>query len=108
MKYIMLENDEGHKIPVLFGEAFVHAFMARHATNLAGKQFSKRYAVASAGFVSITRDGIATFGESESLGIKSNPVDGLRIELGEAVSHMPDFMILPLADKLKKEKESGV
>lgn len=102
MKYIMLENDEGHKIPVLFGEAFVHAFMAKYTIDLARVSFKKRYTIASAGFVSVTRDGIATHGESESLGIKSNPVDGLRIELGEAVSHMPDFMILPLADKLKK------
>ena len=102
MKYIMLENDEGHKIPVLFGEAFVHAHMAKYTAGLARAAFGKIYDVSSAGFVSVTRVGIATFGESESLKIKSNPVDGLRIELGEAVSHMPDFMILPLADKLKK------
>lgn len=102
MKYIMLENDEGHKLPVLFGDAFVHAHMAKYSADLARRSLGKRYDVSSAGFVSVTRDGIATFGESESLGIKSNPIDGLRIELGEAVAHMPDFMLPPLAGKLRK------
>lgn len=104
MKYIMLESDEGHKIPVLFGESLVHAHMAKYTIHLARETLKQRFIVASAGFVSVTRDGIATHGESESLGIKSNPIDGLRIELGEAVSHMPDFMLPPLAEKLSRAR----
>lgn len=104
MKYIMFESDEGHKIPVLFGESLVHAHMAEYSITLARRSLGKRFTVASAGFVSVTRDGIATHGESESLGIKSNPIDGLRIELGEAVSHIPDFMLPPLAKKLSRTR----
>ncbi len=63
MKYIMLEGG-----PVIFTEAYTHIEMA------AGRR------VLSAGFVRLDSDGkFFTYGESFSLGIKSDPEDSERI-----------------------------
>lgn len=63
MKYIMLDYG-----PVIFSEGYTHAEMA------AGRE------VSSAGFVTINENGkFYAYGESFSLGIKSNPRDSERI-----------------------------
>ena len=63
MKYIMLDYG-----PVIFNECYTHAEMA------AGRE------VSSAGFVQVDENGrFHTYGESTSLGVKSNPEDSKRI-----------------------------
>lgn len=105
MKYIMLQNSDGHKMPVVFAEKLVHAHVAKYMLDLSRRSLGTRYEVVSAGFVSFTEDGVATHGESETLNIKSNSLDGLRMWLGEEVSHMPDELLPGLYQKYLERKK---
>jgi hypothetical protein len=106
MKYIMLQNAEGHKLPVVFSEKLVHAHVAKYIADLSRVSLNARYEVVNAGFVSFTPDGVATHGDSESLDLKANPLDGLRMWLGEAVSHMPDEVLPGLYQKYQERMKN--
>jgi hypothetical protein len=112
MKYIMIETNEGEKIPVIFAESLVHANVAEvmvraitfERTRASDKTIREHAAswdlrVVSAGFVSFPITPTVA-GESESLdGIKSRPLDGFRMQAGASVAHMPDRMLYGLAQK---------
>lgn len=106
MKYIMLQNAEGAKLPIMFSEKLVHAHVAKYMLDLARLSFGQRHEVVTAGFVSFTPDGVATHGDSESLNLKSSPIDGLRMWLGEAVSHMPDEALPGLYQKYQERMKN--
>ena len=103
MKYIMLETEEGQKLPFLFPEAVNHDNMALFAAGLVKAQFKlpKEPKVVNAGFASV--NDVRVFGKSESLGnLPSAPLDATRIIAGESVMYMPDAFLVPLAEKIEE------
>jgi len=106
MKYIMLETDEGMKLPILFPDVLVHANVAELMKRLTLFQLKvAKCEVVSAGFVNIADASV--HGDSESLGVKSNPTDGVRILAGSAVSHMPDDLLQRTFAKILKDAGYG-
>lgn len=101
MKYIMLETDDGFKLPFVFPETITHAFIT--AFIIAGVQRERgcRSRVVSAGFVSFSSFGVRVHGDSESLDLESNPADAMRIEFGDSVHCVPDSMVERLAEQCK-------
>lgn len=100
MKYVMLETPDGGKLPVIFPETLTHKYVALVMCRSADIELKMRGTkVVSAGFVGFGETAVA--GESESLGgLQSNPLDAVRIRVGQSVSHVPDAMLEPLAKKL--------
>lgn len=96
MKYVMLQSEDGRRVPVVFPNHLTHLVVAYA---IAATSVSKTRAV-SAGFVDISTLGCS--GKSESLGLQHDPDDPLYIWGGDAVAYMePDF-IRPLFEKWKK------
>lgn len=105
MKYIMLETDEGAKLPILFPDALVHADIADLIQRLIMIRMDAiGVTVASAGFVELGALP-AVAGESESLKKVSNPMDALRIWAGTSVQYMPDDLLTAMAAKLGRPSE---
>lgn len=100
MKYIMLEDIEGRKIPIIFPDHIVHADMAKLACNLIARQQKAIVQPIAAGFISIGTD-IMTFGESETLKLKSRTADAAYIVAGEAGQYMPEIMVSGLLARIK-------
>lgn len=116
MKYIMLETEDGRKLPIIFPDCLVHSLVAG-AIQLAVDAMNPKKdlrpqqcerllrdgstAVFSAGFIGLGLD-VTCHGESESLGgLKSAPADAARIMVGEAGQFMPDDMIELLSERLR-------
>lgn len=94
MKYIMFQDSDGRKLPVLFPDLMVHQYVAWGIERALVRQ--KLYVLpTSAGFV--TFNNVKTFGESETLSMKSKPIDADYIELGESSSLMPESIVATLA-----------
>lgn len=123
MKYIMLETEDGLKLPIIFPEVLTHLFVAgamqlvadtldpakdlrpRQLTDMLLRGVAKPV---SAGFIDLGDD-ITVRGESESLGgLKSVPADAHRIVIGESVQFMPDAIATMLFGKLEERVKSGV
>lgn len=100
MKYIMLEGSNGIKYPIIFPDVLVHREMAQ----LVGQFMMKRNGIftmsISAGFVDLGLDTMV-HGESESLGIKSNELDVIRLILGTNGCGVPDEMLPGIMEKMK-------
>lgn len=99
MKYIMMETSKGAKFPVLFPDVINHDDMAMAMGRLIARAMNAGSAAVSAGFVRV--DELHVSGRSESLNIDCNPVDAVRIYVGDPVAYMPDGM-LPDMKHLKK------
>lgn len=71
MKYIVVADDAGREIPIIFGEALAHKGVF-DGLRIGQRSYSRRYEtydIVSAGFVEgIGTDKVRCFGESESLG----------------------------------------
>lgn len=106
MKYIMIETQDGAKLPFIFPEAVTHQFMAAVCQHIVHRELkSDRSVTVSAGFVGMGND-ITVTGESESLGgLKHNPADAGRIMFGAAVQFMPDSMVDMLFEKLMEKDD---
>lgn len=82
MKYIMFKKDIGtkstHYVPVIFPDFLVHADVAAAMKHEPQLRF---YKVHSAGFLSPLD--LVPCGESESLGVKSDPEDRERIQYND-------------------------
>lgn len=122
MKYIVLETEDGQKLPILFPECLTHshvagalqqAILARsgHDSRFHERQLEARLEAAqhglegakpiSAGFVEVASASVR--GKSESLGdLESAPADEARIVLGQAVSFMPDAFAQMALTRLKE------
>lgn len=100
MKYVMLEDTEGRKIPIIFPDHLVHADVAMVMCKLINTRQKVRVGPTSAGFISVGVD-IQTHGESETLGLKSKPTDTDYIIAGDAGALMPEFMIAGLVQRIK-------
>ena len=105
MKYIMIETNEGHKLPIIFPEALVHAEVADLMKRLCMLSLhAKGVNVASAGFVGFPVMPTVA-GDSESLGgVKHNPLDSVRMMAGSAIAYMPDEMVESLARRMYDRK----
>lgn len=100
MKYVMLQTDEGAKLPFLFPEGCTHVFVAAVMRQMLLHTQKTGSEVVSAGFVDLGTT-VAVRGESESLGgLPHNPCEGARIILGEAMQYMPDELVEVVLDKL--------
>ena len=105
MKYIMMETEDGKRMPFVFPESVVHLHMAVLIKALMDLPKMPVKCV-SAGFVSGIGLGLTTHGESESIGVASDPVDAAYIALGEAVARMPpELMPALLAQARQHFKE---
>lgn len=81
MKYIMFENEDGHKTALIFPNHIPHANMAGDVPHIIG-HFSQRYGAVkigepvSAGFVGPDSNfQMSCWGRSESLGLEADPGD---------------------------------
>lgn len=112
MKYVVLETEDGRRLPIIFPDVLVHAHVAGAiqqailAMGSQDKQFHERQLQGrleaavhglegakpvSAGFVAV-HDAVV-HGRSESLGdLASNPADRARIVLGDSIGHSDDAM----------------
>lgn len=100
MKYVMLETDNGAKLPFIFPESLVHSDMA-DILRFALCRNNIFAAVVSAGFVELEK--CTTHGNSESLkGLAPAPVDAIRMQFGDAIAFMPDEIVGVLAKQLKE------
>lgn len=95
MKYVMFGTTTGRKFAVIFPDHLVHAHVAKYIANLSFAAHKEPATAVSAGFVN-PGDELSVSGESESLKLKSDPVDAIRIMIGESVSSMPDSILAPL------------
>jgi hypothetical protein len=102
MKYIMLETIDGQRVPFIFPEWMTHYDVSLYMRIMITTLHNKLSTAVTAGF--ITLGDITTHGKSESLELKSSPADADRILIGDSCAFMPDFMIAPLARKLKERK----
>lgn len=114
MKYIVLEMEDGRRLPILFPECLVHAHVAGAIQrailamgNSPEQQFHERQCAArleaavhgvegakpvSAGFASI--QDVVVHGKSETLGdLVCNPADRGRMILGDSISHCEDEVV---------------
>lgn len=122
MKYIMLETDEGLKLPIIFPEILTHCFVAG-AMQLAvdcmdpQKDLRPRQLLSmleggsakpvSAGFINLGVD-VEVHGDSESLGgLKHNPADAGRVVMGDSIQFMPDSIVVDLLKRIKESKDDG-
>ncbi len=103
MKYIMIETEDGAKLPFIFPESCTHSIVSEFVRMMLLRfHATEATTVVSAGFVSLGND-VSVHGESESLaGLKSNPTDASRIMIGESVQFMPDEMAELMLTKLKE------
>lgn len=123
MKYIMLETEEGMKLPIIFPDILTHCFVAgamqlvidtldpkkdlrpRQLDDMLKRGSAKPV---SAGFINIGVD-VEVHGESESLGgLKSVEADAARIVMGDAIQFMPDSIAVDILKRLKEQKDAGL
>lgn len=104
MKYIMLETDEGKKIPFVFPNELVHADVADLMCRLVSVRTNQYARPISAGFVELGFD-TTVHGESETLSLKSNDSDAAYLALGDSVNMMPDYVVGQLLEKAKSKRK---
>jgi hypothetical protein len=100
MKYIMLEDTEGRKIPIIFPEHLVHADMATMVRGLLARSQKAIAMPVGAGFIHLGTD-ISVSGESETLNLQSRVIDAAYIIAGEAGQYMPELMMSGLIERIK-------
>ncbi len=106
MKYIMMETEEGQKLPFLFPDSCTHAVVAEFMTVMFRSIHKQTAKPVSAGFVSLGL-GAVVEGESESLGgMKSIPADAARIMVGESLAFMPDILAIQMLERLRAMEEA--
>lgn len=122
MKYIMLETEEGLKLPIIFPECLTHSLVAGamqmavecmdKEKDLRPKQCLSLYTrgeapATSAGFVEL--HDVHVHGASESLGdLPHKPADAARMLLGSSIQFMPDSTALHMQSMLNERLRSGV
>ena len=99
MKYVMLQDSLGGKHPVIFHDHLTHSIVAHGICREYRRQHpTEFYSVINAGFYN--PDTHEAYGHSESLDMKPSPMDGARIYLGGAVSHLSDELLESSMDAL--------
>lgn len=96
MKYVVLETDAGKKLPFIFPDSLTHSIMSEYAARATsvclGLGNSRRVTPISAGFTDISAASV--HGYSESLKLKFKETDVARIIIGEAVTFIPDELVM--------------
>lgn len=120
MKYIILEMEDGRRLPIIFPDCLIHADIAGAIQmavdvmdpkkDLRAKQCASMLERASAvpvsaGFIALGTDFVCS-GSSETLELASRPQDEALIGIGEQAWAFPDAQITELWDKAKAHKES--
>lgn len=99
MKYIMLEDKNGIKHPVIFPDFFVHAIIARAVID----EFRLRkmnLKVTSAGFVDSLDLNVNCTGKSESLNVESDNMDSFEIKYWDYFKGMSRAIPKSTRDKI--------
>ena len=92
MKYVMLEDSLGGRHPVTFHDHLTHSIVAHGICREYRRENpAEFYNVVSAGFYNPETHDV--YGKSESLNMECSPLDGARIYLGGAVSHLSDDVL---------------
>lgn len=106
MKYIMIEAEDGRRIPVIFPDCLTHSIVNRAMACAILVCTAKRAVPVSAGFVSF--EGVTCSGESESLGgLKSRPgIDAARIKFSDAVAYKSDDIVKALSEMDNDQRET--
>jgi len=102
MKYIMFEDAEGRKMPVIFPELLVHADVAK----VIQRAMPNPVKIKSAGFVILGAD-VHTHGESETLGVKGRDIDAAYIVSGDAGAYMPEMMVEGILKTIRSRNAKG-
>ncbi len=101
MKYVMLETQEGQKLPFIFPESCTHSVVTEFMQIMLQGIHHQNCIPVSAGFVNLGL-GVEVHGESESLGgMKSVPADAARIMIGESIAFMPDALATQMLERLR-------
>lgn len=105
MKYIMFENELGHKIPVIFPDKIVHADMAKSIAYMMVMQNDEFVKPVSSGLVSIKAK---VSGKSKTLNLESNDDDSMYITFNDSIGSlpldiMPPTILKELRDQMKKD-----
>lgn len=118
MKYIIMETEEGLRLPIIFPDILTHCFVAgamqlvidtmNPAKDLRPTQLDRMLKdgdgeVTSAGFVNLGND-VTVYGESESIGVKSDDVDALVIMIGEQAQFMPKAILKDIWAKMQSNE----
>lgn len=100
MKYVMMLTLAGQRLPILFPEHLVHAHVADDMRRRILRDTKQPAGPVSAGFVSF-KEGLSVYGESDTLGLKSRPIDAAYIALGAPVAFMPEDVLAVMWEKLR-------
>jgi hypothetical protein len=103
MKYIMLEDTNGRKIPIIFPDHLVHADMAKAVGSVLARSQKALTMPVGAGFINLGTD-ISVSGESETLSLQSREIDAAYIIAGEAGQYMAEPMMAGLMERIKARK----
>jgi hypothetical protein len=106
MKYIMFENDQGSKIPVMFPDEIVHSDFAEYIQHYFSMNQDEYITPVSAGFVTVSAH---CSGKSETLELQSHVDDSMHITFhdglkGQPLELMPDTIVRTLKNKMKELK----
>jgi hypothetical protein len=83
VKYIILEGPQGQRLPVIFPNVLVHKDVAEGVIRAVGRQppEGRWFKPVTAGFVNLAVSD--AYGESETLNMKSDPGDRVRINVAD-------------------------
>lgn len=98
MKYIILEDENGMILPIIFPERLIHSEVSRAIQRVARKNLNSFYEPVSAGFVEI-KD-CTVHGKSETLNLKPKQFDNIDIRMSEGFGGM-SYTSLPSNLQLK-------
>lgn len=104
MKYIILEDFNGRRYPIIFPELMVHSDTAEFVRAQLLKKHQLRAGVVSAGFIGLGTD-LITHGMSESLGVSSRPIDTAIIGLSDSGASLSEEMLEGLWQKVREVKK---
>lgn len=105
MKYIMIRDEHGRRLPIIFPDCLVHADVAKVMDHVMFRSTGSIHnEVLSAGFVDLGTQ-VTVHGRSESMELDSNYDDTAYIILGDSVSLSPPEFALMMLQKMKEAKE---
>ena len=99
MKYVMFENELGHKLPVIFSDDMTHKLVAQAIVKMNEESLQLPVKPVSAGFVSLEAK---CSGRSESLNMEPAEYDSVYIDYNDSLRAVPEHGIKPLLKELKE------
>lgn len=103
MKYVMFEDETGHKLPVIFPEVMTHSVVAESVIHMMLMEEGKDVKVVSAGSIAMKA---CCSGKSETLGIASHEDDSMYVTFNDSIggieiADLPPMVLGTLLEGLK-------